>query len=143
MKSIETEYAQNRFNYFDQNQNKALRKHLFTTFKNGKQKERDEISKVHRTKAIMYLIKIQKQLKYNKNTLYLSIDIFDRYLASVGFWKHAYCQLNYLICAACFIAAKLEEREAPQLDNLILDCRMVTKKDIRKELVLESIQKVL
>lgn len=123
--------------------NKALRTHLFKAFKNGKKKETYTVTKGHRNSAIQQLIKLQQIRKYNLYTLYMSISIFDRYLASVGHWTLVENELDYLICVCCFIAAKIEQPKKPLFDNLILEYRSLTRKILRRDLLLIMERQVL
>lgn len=76
-------------------------------------------------------------------TLYMSISIFDRYMANVGFWTLVENELDYLVCVCCFIGAKIEQPKKPLFDNLILEYRSITKKILRKDLLLIMERQVL
>lgn len=73
----------------------------------------------------------------------MSISIFDRYLASVGHWTLVENELDYLICVSCFIAAKIEQPKKPLFDNLILEYRSLTRKILRRDLLLIMERQVL
>lgn len=76
-------------------------------------------------------------------TLYMSVSILDRYLASVGHWTLVENEIDYLICVSCFIAAKIEQPKKPLFDNLILEYRSLTRKILRKDLLLIMERQVL
>ena len=72
---------------------------------------------------------------YNLYTLFTSINIFDRYLASVGHWTLIEHEIDYLMVASCFIAAKIEQAKKPLLENLIFEYRALMHKILRRDLL--------
>ena len=141
---MENEGPSQRCNYFDPFQNQKLWSYLFQNFKNGKKtKDAYTVNKNHRKSAIQLIIKLCQVRKYNLYTLYLSTNIFDRYLACVGHWTLVENEIDYLICISCFVAAKVEQQKKPLLDNLILEYRSLTRKILRRDLLLIMERQVL
>ena len=69
--------------------------------------------------------------------LYLSINIFDRYLAIVGFWNFCENDLYSLVCVCSHIAAKVAEIKRQTLDNLIYMIEIFTGDNIESKKVIE------
>ena len=75
--------------------------------------------------------------------MYLSINIFDRYLATLGFWNLKPFELDYLICISCFTASKIEELQIPELSNIIYKYQELTGKGLQKDQLLSMERQVI
>ena len=53
---------------------------------------------------------------YCKETLFLAVNIMDRYLMSVGHWNFPRLEICLLATTALFLAAKMEEKITPNIE---------------------------
>lgn len=91
--------------------------------------KQDEINETHRLKLVEWIIEIHNYLNLLPETLYLTVNIIDRYLSAVEV-KSSLLQL--IGVSAMFIASKYEEIYAPELR----DFEFVTKEKCNKKSIL-------
>ncbi|CAD5233768.1 unnamed protein product [Bursaphelenchus xylophilus] len=73
----------------------------------------------NKTRAVLvdWLIEIQEAFEQNHETLYMAVNLVDRFFTKTRRVQKEHLQL--VGCAAILVAAKVEERSAPLIDDLI------------------------
>lgn len=79
------------------------------------------ITNKERASLVDWLVELQEAFEMNHETLYMAVNLVDRYLSNVKTIRRDNIQV--VACAAAFIAAKVEERQAPLIDDLLYLCR--------------------
>ncbi|XP_035206076.1 G2/mitotic-specific cyclin-B3-like [Stegodyphus dumicola] len=78
-----------------------------------------ELSKAMRAILIDWMVEVQESFELNHETLYLAVKLVDRYLMSQTVPK---IQLQLVGATAIFVAAKLDERQPPLVDDYLYIC---------------------
>ena len=81
-----------------------------------------------RSSLIQLIEKLVEIKEYRMDTLFLAVNLVDRYLGSVNPSKRISCVGSIAVCCL-LIAAKLEEPKNPSFDNM---CKLLEKLQIVK-----------
>lgn len=90
----------------------------------------DQITEKHRLKLIDWIINVNENFSLLEETLFLTINIIDRYLSKVDLSLQKF---HLLGVASMFIASKYQEIYAPELRDFVL----VTGNNCKKEDILQ------
>ena len=89
------------------------------------------LSYLKRFSIINLFISFQNELMLSQETLYLSINLFDRYIQKIIIDNKKSEDLNKIALACLFIASKNEEIYSPYLNDILnISNKKYTKKDI-------------
>jgi len=84
-----------------------------------------------RAVLVDWLVEVQQQFKLLQETLFLTLGIIDRYLAKSGKTVHK-SQLQLVGVSAMFLASKIEEVYAPELNDFVyITDNAYTEEEIR------------
>jgi hypothetical protein len=116
VRHIEESLPQN--NYFDPEVNPAFKNFIesFEDEKVAKKKLRRVISINDRAYAVQKISSLHSSKHYCRETLFMAVNIMDRYLMSVGHWNFPRLELCLLATTALILAAKMEENFAPSIE---------------------------
>jgi len=112
MENIPTcaQYAKDLFSYL------RTREHAILYNERGREEQMD-VSSVDREKVIEWISEMQTRFKLRDETLYLAVNIFDRYLQTGQIKDNQYFLIGI---ASILIASKYEEIYPPHLKQLLL-----------------------
>lgn len=65
------------------------------------------------------MIELNLKRQYEIDTLFMAINVMDRYLSSLGHWNFPQDKIDLLACSCLLIAAKLEQPQVPNYQNMI------------------------
>ncbi|CAD5233769.1 unnamed protein product [Bursaphelenchus xylophilus] len=94
----------------------------------------------NRAIAVDWLVEIQEMFKFNHETLYLGVNVMDRYYSKTPFHDNNKVQL-VAICSI-FVASKYEERAPPFLEDLCYLCRDIFTITQIREMEIEILQTI-
>ena len=90
-----------------------------TELKNTLLSNQKEIKEIHRERVIEWMVGVQMRYKLTDETLYMAINILDRYLDKETIKKSNFSLLGL---TAILIASKYEEIYPPHLKNFVGCC---------------------
>lgn len=111
----------------------AIANHYFNTKKQNQvsfdpMANQSQINTQMRAVLINWLLEIQTQLKLSERTLFLAVNLMDRYLQHYEILRS---KLQLLGVTCFFIASKFEDKFPPELSQLIFYCdNIYSKEDI-------------
>jgi len=100
-------------NYFDIQSNEAYSNYLKQS--NGSR----ILTRSQRSMAVYLLIELNLKRSYEIDTLFMAVNVMDRYLATLGHWNFRPEEIDILACSCLLIAAKLEQPQVPNYQNMI------------------------
>jgi hypothetical protein len=77
------------------------------------------ITRSQRSLAVYLMIELNLKRSYEIDTLFMAVNVMDRYLAMAGHWNVRPEDLDTLACSCLLIAAKLEQPQVPNYQNMI------------------------
>lgn len=77
------------------------------------------ISGYQRSTAVYLMIELNLKRRYEIDTLFMGVNILDRYLSSIGPQNFNSADIDLLACSCLLIAAKLEQPQLPNYQNMI------------------------
>jgi len=69
--------------------------------------------------AVYLLIELNLKRSYEIDTLFMAVNVMDRYLSALGHWNFPPEEMDILACSCLLIAAKLEQPQVPNYQNMI------------------------
>lgn len=104
------------FNYLDESFNMRLQNHLN---RKSKADTNDNLmSKKDRQVCLRRLFMLHEKKKYKIETLFVAVNIFDRYLLMTGHWNKTRDQYVQLCVISMVLAGKLEQPMQPCYDRM-------------------------
>ena len=73
-----------------------------------------------RSYAVQKIFELCDSCAYRDETVFMAVGIFDRYLAAIGHWNYPLEKTCKLAVCSVLLAAKMNERLAPNFMNMIL-----------------------
>ena len=123
------EYAEEIYHYLQKIETDHIAKH-------GYMKNQPELNEKMRTVLIDWMIEVHLKFKLLPETLYLAVNLLDRYLDKEKIPKN---KLQLVGVTALLIASKYEEIYAPEVKDFIY----ITDKSYTKEEIVKIEQKIL
>ena len=77
------------------------------------------ITESQRSKAVYLMIELNLKRKYEIDTLFMGVNIFDRYVSEISPSNFNSTDIDLLACSCLLIAAKLEQPQLPNYQNMI------------------------
>ena len=90
-------------NYFDISTNEAYANYLKTN------NNPRILTRSQRSMAVYLLIELNLKRSYEIDTLFMAVNVMDRYLSTLGHWNFRPQEIDILACSCLLIAAKLEQ----------------------------------
>ena len=107
-----------QYNYFDPKVNPAFKSYIesFEDEKIARKKLKRLISKNDRAYAVQKIFSLHSSKHYGCETLFTAVNIMDRYLTTIGHWNYPRMELCLLATTAIILAAKMDEKYAPNIE---------------------------
>ena len=128
------------YNYFDCSKNESYQTYL------KENKGQPVLTRSQRAIAVYMMIELNLKRQYEIDTLFMAVSIMDRYLMLIGHWNFKVEDLNILACTCILVAAKLEQPQLPNYQNMIYAYEeLKSEKDceIEKDQLKEMEEKIL
>ena len=72
-------------------------------------KDQVVLTRSQRAIAVYMMIELNLKRQYEIDTLFMAVNIMDRYLMLTGHWNFKPADINVLACTCILVAAKLEQ----------------------------------